>query len=248
MVRNKSQVNKKYLFGFMDETGLLHTPVTDRIFALGLLKLHHPSELHREIINFKNRKGFYEEFHFTNVNDRNWRLYAEFIKLCFDVYGCQFYSLIFDKKELDISKFFKGNHINAYNAYVAKLIAESLDKGEYIAVIADDVNTPKSDNFEKQVKDKVKYKTKRNALFGIIRVESHAVSEIQMTDVLLGLVGYAYKIKYGLIKGKKKGQLRLLKNLQQILKVGRLSDGVEKRVRGGGGFVVREFNPIGAKK
>jgi len=248
MVKTKAQINKKYLFGFMDETGLLHTPVTDRVFALGLLKLHHPSRLHREIINFKNKKRFHEEFHFTDVSDRNWRLYSEFIDMFFNVYGCEFHSMVFDKKELDIKKFFKGNHANAYNAYVAKLVTDSLDIGEYIAVVADDVNTPKSDNFEKQVKNKVKSKSKRNALFGIIRVESHAVSEVQMTDVLLGLVGYAFKIKYGLIKGKKAGQLRSLKHLQNLLKVKLLSDGVDKKIRGGGRFVVNEFNPVVVKK
>lgn len=248
MVITKTQISKKYLFGFMDETGLLHTPVTDRIFALGLLKLHHPSSLHREIINFKNKKRFYKEFHFTDVSERNWRLYSEFIDMFFNIYGCEFQAMVFDKKELDIKKFFKGNHANAYNAYVAKLVADSLSMGEYVAVVADDVNTPKSDNFEKQVKDKVKLKSKRNALFGIIRVESHAVSEIQMTDVLLGLVGYAYKIKYELIKGQREGKLRLLKHLQSWLKVEKLSDGMEKKIRGGGKFVVREFNPVVAKK
>lgn len=232
----------------MDETGLLHTPVTDRVFALGLLKLHHPSKLHREIINFKNKKQFHEEFHFNDVSNVNLSLYSEFIDMFFKVYGCEFHAMVFDKKELDISKFFKGNHANAYNAYVAKLVSDSLDKGEYIAVIADDVNTPKSDNFEKQVKQKVKQKSDRNALFGIVRVESHAVSEIQMTDVLLGLTGYAYKIRYGLIKGRRDSKLRLLKYLQKMLGVGGLSEGVEKRVKGGGRFVVKEFNPIKSKK
>ena len=247
-MKTKAIVNKKYLFGFMDETGLLHTPITDRIFALGLLKLHHPSKLHKKIINFKNSKKFHKEFHFNDVSNQSLGLYLEFVDLFFKTYGCKFYAIVFDKKELDIKKFFKGNHVNAYNAYVAKLVSDSLGKGEYIAVIADDVNTPKSDNFEKQVKQKIKNKSGRNALFGIVRVESHAVSEIQITDVLLGLIGYAYKIKYELIKGRRESKLRLLKYLQNLLGVEKLSDGVEKRIKGGGKFVVQEFNPIKSKK
>lgn len=232
---------QKRLFGFMDETGLLHTPIADRIFALGLIKLECSSRLHRQIINFKNRKKFHGEFKFADISSRNWRFYSEFIDLFFNTYGSSFYALVFDKAYLDIDRFFKGNHDRAYNSFMAKLIAEGLDKSEYIAILADDVSTPKSDNFERQVKYKVKDKLKRNALFGIIRVESHAVSEIQLTDVLVGLTGYAFKLKYKLIKKAETGKLRLLKYLQSQIKVKNLSDGVEEKIKGGGRFYIKEF-------
>lgn len=234
--------SQKKLFGFMDETGLLHTPATDRIFALGLLKLECSSRFHREIINFKNRKRFHGEFKFVEVSDKNWRLYGYFLDIFFNILGGSFYALVFDKQYLDINKFFKGNHEKAYNSFVAKLIALGLDKSEYITILADDVSTPKSDNFEKQVKYKVKERLKRNALFGIIRVESHAVSEIQMTDVLIGLIGYAFKLKYHLIKKIDRGKLRLLKKLQTDLRIDFLSEGVDKKIRGGGKFFVKEFS------
>ena len=228
----------------MDETGLLHTPITDRVFALGLLKLHHPRHLHRAIIDFKNKKRFFNEFHFTNVSGRNWRMYDEFVELFLSIPGCTFSSIVFDKELLDLDKFFKGNHAQVYNSYVAKLISESLGQGEYIAIIADDVSTPKKDNFEKQIKKKVKRKTKRNALFGIARVESHAVSEIQMTDVLLGLVGYSFKIKYKLISKPSLNKIRLLRSFQKRLGTEALSESFEKKIKGGGKFKVKEFSPI----
>lgn len=244
----KETVSKRYVFGFMDETGLLHSPITDRIFALGLIKLQHPKDLHRAIIDFKNKKKFHQEFHFTDVNSHNWRLYLEFIKLFFNACGSSFHALVFDKSKLDIKQFFRGNHEHAYNAYTAKLIAGALEKGEYIVIIADDVSTPKSDNFEKEVKKKVKLKTQRNALFGIVRVESHAVSEIQMVDVLLGLVGYAFKIKYGLLKEKRQSKLRLLKELQKVINIKTMAINLKKRIKGGGMFEIKEFTPLEIKK
>jgi len=244
----KEVVNKQYVFGFMDETGLLHSPITDKVFALGLIKLQHPKDLHRAIINFKNKKKFHQEFHFNEVNNYNWRLYLEFVRIFFDASRASFHSLVFDKSKLDIKQFFKGNHDHAYNAYTAKLIAGALSKGEYIVVIADDVNTPKSDNFEKEVKKKVKNKVDRNALFGIVRVESHAVSEIQMVDVLLGLVGYAFKIKYGLLREKKPAKLRLLKEVQNLLGVKILAIDLKKKIKGGGAFEIKEFLPLEVKK
>lgn len=247
MVAQGRSASKKYLFGYMDETGVLHTPKTDRIFALGLLKLHHPGLLHRQIVNFKNKKNFYNEFHFTNVTDKNWRLYSEFVQLFLSTPGCVFSALVFDKKQLDLDKFFKGDCYSAYNSYTAKLISENLKKGEYLVVLTDDISTPKSDNFEKQVKKRVKSKSGRNALFGIARVESHAVSEIQMVDVLLGIVGYSFKLKYNLIKRlhkrKNKIKMRLVKFLQNQLRVDSLSRDFEKRIKGGGSFKVKEFNP-----
>ena len=225
----------------MDETGLLQTPKTDRVFALGLLKLHHPMHLHRAIIDFKNSKKFHGEFHFTNISGNNWRMYSELLDLFFTIPKCQFYSIVFDKGILDFETFFKGDHIHAYNSFVAKIISEALNKGEYIAIIADDVSTPKGDNFEKQIKKKVKQKAGRNALFGIVRVESHAVSEIQMTDVLLGLVGYAFKIKYGLIPNPSRVKVRLLRSFQEKLNIDFLAKALKKEIKGGGLFKVKEF-------
>jgi hypothetical protein len=235
-------VSKKYVFGFVDETGLLYTPKTDRVFGLGLLKLHHPSNLHRAIINFKNSRQVRKEFKFTDVRHHNVALYKDLIDLFFQTPNENFSCLMFDKRKVDIDHFFSSDYHKAYNAFTAKLIAESLNKGEYIAVIADDVSTPKSDNYEKEVKNKVKIKARRNALFGICRVESHAVSEIQMTDVLLGTVAYAFKLKYKLIRLNQRGaKYRLVQHLQKKLGVSDLSQKFRKRLKKGCSFAIHVF-------
>lgn len=235
------QISKRYVFGFQDEVGLLHTPKEDRVFGLGLLKLHHPQHLHRAIIAYKNSKGFHKELKFSDIREHNLSLYKGLIDIFFKIYQTYFNCLIFDKTQIDIEKFFNRNHSLAYNAFSARLVADSLDKGEYIAVIADDVSTPKSDNFERDVKRRVKAKAKRNALFGICRVESHAVSEIQMVDVLLGTVAYTFKIKYGLVKPNSKNpKFRLMKYLGEKLNRKKLAESFRVR-RKGTIFCVSEF-------
>ena len=227
----------------MDETGILHSPLTDRVFAFGLLKLHHPRLVHRAIIDLKNKRSFHSEFKFTDITRKNTQLYCDVIDIFFNTNNCYFSCIVFDKTLLNLDKFFKGDHIHAYNSYAAKLIAESLSSGEYIAIIADDISTPKSDNFEKNIKSKIKKKLKRNALFGIVRVESHAVSELQVVDVLLGLVGYAYKLKYNLVSPSP-DKINVLKHLQQKLGVTNLAiNGLDKKIKGGCTFKVTEFIP-----
>src|SRR5690606_23271584 len=112
-------------------------------------------------------------------------------------------------------------------------------QSEYMTILADDVSTSKDDKFERIIRDTVKKKLRRNALFGIARLESHAVSEIQIVDVLLGLVAYEYKIKMGIVRGSG-AKLRLLKHLKRKLSVATLATEQEIRVKRGEMFEVIE--------
>lgn len=206
-----------HAFGYLDETGLLHSPATDRVFGLGLLLSPNTRDLHREIINLKNRRRYHKELKFSDVTKQTLPIYLDLIDIFFNHTHGRFHVVIIDKAALSPA-LKKGAHQKAYNKYAADLIAGSLGKNngkasEYITILADDISTRKDDKFEKVIRDKIKIKHRRNALFGVARLESHAVSEIQLVDVLLGLVAYGFKIKYGLVRGSG-AQLRLLKHLQ----------------------------------
>lgn len=232
----------KNTFGFIDEVGLLHSSPTERVFGLGLLKLHHPSDLHRKILSYKNSSRFHSEFKFSEVRTQNLKLYKGFIDLFFDTKFSNFNCIVLDKKSLDIKTHFKNNHFKAYNSFTGQLISESLEKSEYMAVLADDLSTPKEDNFEKDVKKKVKQRTRRSALYGICRLESHAVCELQMVDVLIGIVAYAFKIKYSVIKSNRKtAKFRLLVHLQNRLNTSHIAETQNFKLKYGINFKVKEF-------
>lgn len=233
------------LFGYLDETGLLHSPATDKVFGLGLIICHNPKKLHRDIINFRNKRKYYKEFKSTDIRTHNLPIYKELIDIFIHSGNVSFSSLLFDKKQLDLDKYFKGNYEKAYGVYVAKLIADALEEesskgSNYIVVLADDVSTSKDDRFEKVVKEKVKMRLRRNAVFGVARLESHAITEIQMTDVLLGIVAYAFKVKFGMVKGKG-AKLEMVKYLQNKLDIEKLSESQKIKKRGGLRFSVEEF-------
>lgn len=234
------------LFGYLDETGLLHTPATDKVFGLGLTICHNPKQLHRDIINFRNRRKFYKEFKFTDIRESNLPIYKGLIDIFFNSKNVSFSSLLFDKKLLDLQRYFKGDYERAYGVYVARLVSSALEaetsKGSnYIVILADDVSTSKDDQFEKVVKEKVKMRLRRNAVFGVARLESHAITEIQMTDVLLGIVAYSFKVKFGLVKAKG-AKLEMVKYIQKKLSIDKLSATQLRKMRGGLRFSIEEFD------
>lgn len=241
----KQRIN---LFGYLDETGLLHTPATDKVFGLGLVVCQNPKELHRAIVNYKNKRHYTNsELKFTDIRARNLGIYKGLVDIFFNCGNIHFTAVVYDKKDLDINKFFRGDHERAYSVFVARLVSQVLGSGQakgssYLALLADDVSTSKSDRFEKIVKDKVKMRLRRNAVFGVARLESHAVSEIQMCDVLLGTVAYAFKIKFGLVKARG-AKVEMVKYLQKKLAVSRISANVDKKLRGGVHFSVEEYHP-----
>jgi hypothetical protein len=86
----------------------------------------------------------------------------------------------------------------------------------------------------------VREKLRRNALFGIVRVESHAISELQIVDVLLGSVGYAFKLKYN-NQSPTRAKLAILKHIQSKLGISTLSESIRRR-KSGGYFEIKEFS------
>lgn len=202
--------------------------------------------LHRHLINFRNRVRYHKEFKFSEVGTHNILYYEglvdEFFKVPHNAFSC----LVYDKTNMDIQKYFHGDHDRAYNSFCGKLIAETIPLlgnsfSDYITILADDVSTSKANHFEKDIRAKVKQITRRNAVSSIIRLESHAVTEIQLVDVLLGAVAYAFKVDQGLIPKPNKAKLQLVKRIQKNLRVPALAIDMERRVKNGIRFKVREI-------
>ena len=233
------------VFGFLDETGLLHTPKTERVFGMGLLICPNPRELHRAIITLKNKRRYHKEFKFKDVTKQNLPVYLGLIDIFFACTNNRFHCVIMDKQSVKVHTKQPSHHTTAYNKVAAKLVSSAIDRGrtrssEYVTILADDVSTNKDDKFEKMIKDRVRKKQRRNAVFGIARLESHAVAEIQIVDVLLGLVAYSYKINLGSVTGSG-AALRLLKHLQKKLGITELSKPQSIRLRRGELFEITEI-------
>jgi len=229
---------RRHFFGFLDETGLLQSPTTDRFFGLGILVIPRTKPMHDELLKYRQRKNFYGEFKFTNVRRNNLSLYKGLVDIFFETVQARFCVVVHDKRFL-IKRHVK-NYAKIYNSFAGELIAEAVKmndmatSSEYLTILADDVSTAIDDSFEKEMKEKVKSILRRNALFGVFRLESHAISEIQLTDVLLGTVAYAFKVREGLIQsGPANAKLDLVKYFQTRMGVRNLSTSFNNRIRKG---------------
>ncbi len=221
---------RRDLQGYIDETGVLHRK-EDRIFGLGLICSPHINVLQRELLRFRNRANFHSEFKFSQIATQNVLYYQGLIDEVFKAPETMFACVIYDKEKLVIK-----NHIKAYNSFCGKLIGDVImslgdNFSDYITILADDLSTSKDDHFEREIKAKVKRITRRNAVTNIIRLESHAVTEIQICDVLLGTIAYAFKIEKGLV-APNKAKLQVVKYLQKKLRVPVISTDLERRVKG----------------
>jgi hypothetical protein len=230
---------RRDLQGYVDETGVLHRK-EDKFFGLGIICSPHINTLHRELLKFRNRANFHSEFKFSNVGTQNVLYYKGLLDEVFKVPETTFACLIYDKDDLSIK-----NHQKAYNSFCGRLISDVIislgdNFTDYITILADDLSTSKTDHFEREIKAKVKKMTRRNAVASIIRLESHAVTEIQVCDVILGTIAYAFKVENGLVTPSK-AKLQLVKYLQKKLRIPALSTSLDRKVKGVR-FKVTEIN------
>jgi hypothetical protein len=211
---------------------------------MGIVVTPSPRVLHKKITDLRSERHYSGEFKFSDVRDRNLALYKKLLDVYFSSINSRFTAKVFLKENLgeDLNK--AGQVYKLYNRISAQLICASLDKGnydqsDYIAVVADDITTQIDDNFETEVRNYIKMKTRRNALFGMSRAESHAFSELQVCDVLLGSVAYAFKLKNGLLTSTPNAaKLELVKYLQSKLGVSILAESFAKNKRYGHRFEV----------
>jgi hypothetical protein len=231
--------DRRDLIAYLDETGVLNR-VSDKIFGLGLVMSPDINNLHRALINYRNRVRYYHEFKFKDVGTHNILYYINLINEFFNAPNSMFTCFVYDKASLVIT-----NYERAYNSFCGKLVADliqSLGGGytDYLTILADDMSTSKANHFEREIKAKVKQKTRRSAVTSVVRLESHAVTEIQLCDVLLGTVAYAFKIEQGIVKPDK-AKLQLVKYLQKRLRIPILAITMDKKVKNGVRFKVTEI-------
>ena len=82
-------------------------------------------------------------------------------------------------------------------------------------------------------------KLQGETLFGICRLESHAVTELQICDVLVGAVAYAHKMTAGSVSTKG-AKAQLVRYLQSKLNVYSLAQDLNLHLRNGLMFCVTQ--------
>ena len=187
-------------FGFIDETGVLHSASDQRFFAIGLLKCEDTSALYEELALLKNRaeskldyerqlKGLSKkrgsfEFKFSSITRGSHEFYYELINLYFKFSKLQFCSLVIDKAnpEIKIDEVFPDPW-DAYISYSKMLIKNNMRNDDRICIIADFLGKPKASNkyYEPEIRA-------LPFVYNATVLESHASLFVQLVDVMVGCV------------------------------------------------------------
>lgn len=172
---------------------------------VGMLKLA-TGTLSNEVNLFRERVRYYRTFSFGAVRDHNLKLYKQLVDIYFTVPYTSFSVFYHDK-----------------NYSLGQLIANNLNKQENIvAFVSSQYHRPAHRSSEEEAKEMVKKKMRRDALFGIHPISPRESSELQMAQVLLGIVSHAVSL-LDTDPIAKNAKFRLVKHLQRHLNTDKLA-------------------------
>jgi hypothetical protein len=179
---------------FLDETGAI---ASDRVFAVGCLKVAEPADLIRPLQKLKDRKHRYEEIHWVDATRESMGFYEAVIDIVRSVPGVRFSCFVADRAVADpVARF--GSPWRAYERLAAQLLIGSIQPGELVCVLADEYSTPDEVRFEQEVRDIVNQRLDRLAVTSVCRLDSRAAMPLQIVDLLTAAVAFEFRQNLGL--------------------------------------------------
>ncbi len=212
MPREKNIPTRSY--GYLAATGFLPDPC-DAVTALGVVKVD-SGNLHNTIMHFRNDTHYYSPFLFRDVREQNVHYYKRYIDLFFSIPSSSFHCMIAQQNTATANPFIPPEIAHGF-------IAQHLTKGEQLALFGTQTALHAYAITDEALRPVIQKRARRDALFGIYPLELPESSELQMAQVLLGTVAYAYKLKLHLISAGKNAKYRLVKHLQKKLNTDALS-------------------------
>lgn len=248
MVSSTGPKSRRNIWGYLDETGSLRGNVSrgGSVFGMGLLISPRPHELHKRICDLRSSLRYNKEFKFEHVDARSLPVYKKLLDTFFGAANARFSAELYTRTNIETSELSAPDISKLYNRLAFRLICNSLDKGnyegsDYIAVIADDISTRIDDMFEAEIRERLRRKLRRGALFGMSRAESHAFTELQLCDVLLGTVAYSFKLEHSLLSSRpQQAREDLVKHLQKLVHKDSLATSFVSALKYGQRFEVRD--------
>lgn len=171
---------------FLDESGVV---AQDRYFAVGVLSIQHSSIVSREVRKLRERRTWFDEFHFSGVSSQSLAIHAALIDALAADDSWNFRLCLADRHELDVAAVL-GSRFLAYERIAAQCLHGVFDGAGQAVVVADEYVTPDSIDFENDVRRVVNRRVQANAIAGVVRISSHGHDLLQVCDVLTGAVVY----------------------------------------------------------
>jgi len=169
--RKRISRKRKPAFCFLDETGILNRK-EDRFFALGMIKCRFPQNLYLKTKRLKDQTHFYDEIKWNNVSNKNYPILREVLKLFINTKGFYFDPIVLDKSNMDFKTYFNEDFWKIYEYFTRLLIKGNTGRNEEICLLADYYSSPPGTQFEWNVSNKINREFRRQAAFGVCRLDS----------------------------------------------------------------------------
>lgn len=209
---------------FFDESGAI---ASDRVFAVGCLKLSDPSALLRPLQKLRDRHHWYKEIHWVDLTAGVLPLYRQLVSLVVNCDCASFSCFIADRQTADpVARF--GTAWKAYEKLASQLLIGSIRRGELVTVLADDYSTPDDVFFERDVKEAVNGRLGRLAVTSVCRLNSESADGLQVVDMLTAAFAFEFRQHLG-VAGKRTPKARLAAHVRKEYRVQSALQGVTRR-------------------
>lgn len=209
---------------FLDETGAI---ASDRIFAVGCLKVVEPADLLRPVQKLRDRRHWYDEIHWVDTTRESVPFYKEVIDIVRGAPGVRFSCFVADRQMADpVSRF--GSPWAAYERLAAQLLIGSIQPDELVCVLADEYSTPDDVCFETDVRESVNSRLGRLAVTSVCRLDSRAAVPLQLVDMLTAAVAFEFRQALGLA-GARSPKAELARYVREAYGVPSFLPGIDRK-------------------
>lgn len=209
-------------FCFLDESGNLGVK-NQPYFTVGMIKCSQPYYLQQKMRYIREKNRFYFEMKFGGLNKSKIGVALEMLDAFFDTKSISFCSYTIDKRSEYFKKEFHSDPFYAYEQVTKQLLSGSLRKSEVLIVLADNIVTPKRNQFEVNVKNHLNKNFNRLAIAGVCRLDSRTNDLLQMTDLLIGSINFELIRESGLNPSPSESKLKFVEKFKEYLGVDSLT-------------------------
>ncbi|MFA1643513.1 DUF3800 domain-containing protein [Chryseomicrobium imtechense] len=144
----------------------------------------------KEIKKLRDQYNVYGEIKWNNVSPSKMEFYKELVKLFFELGSLRFRCIVIDVIKVDLERYHNSDHELGFYKFYYQLLYHWLDGQEQYSIFVD----YKKNKEHTRLTDlkSILNKSSLSEVINLQAVESKQTELIQLTDVLMGAVGYKY--------------------------------------------------------
>lgn len=166
---------------YVDESG---GGVHGRFFVVGALKVRKHGDFSRALQAVRDRTGFVQEFHFTEITRAKLPAYFELVDTVASL-DVQFHACLVDRELFDPSAVCSSVW-QAHAEVTAQLLRGAINRKELVSVLMDTISTPANVAYEDYVRREVNSPFRSTSVVTAALLDSRACVGLQAVDVLAG--------------------------------------------------------------